>query len=335
MQTAEYDFPLPEEHIASRPAVRRDSSRLLILNRDGSVIHKRFADLPELLDPGDLLIVNDSKVLPARLPVRKAAGEVLEILVSTDLGDGCWSVLSKGGYTGEVSLPGGRTAALTGGHTIRFPRDIDVRALLRDSGFMPLPPYIRRSPDIEDRERYQTVYAREEGSIAAPTAGLHFTNELLAAIASRSIAVRSITLHVGTGTFKPVRSNMLHEHRMDTEAFSFNSALLDDILRTREAGGRVIAVGTTTTRTLEGYASGRCRAFSENGTIRGITDIFIHEGHRFRMISGLLTNFHLPRSTPLMLTAALAGREKLLSAYQTAIAHGYRFFSYGDAMLVL
>ncbi len=334
MKAADYDFFLPDGFIAEYPEEKRDAARLMVLGRDVSPAHRRFSDLPDYLQPGDLIILNDSKVLPSRLQVRAASGSILEILLVKETDAGLWDILCRGNYTGPVLLPDESSAEMEDGRLIRFSDGRRVSELLWKHGSMPLPPYIRRPADANDRVRYQTVYAREEGSIAAPTAGLHFTNDLFARIAVRSVRVRFITLHVGTGTFRPVRTEEIEDHRMDEELFSFDADLLDEIAETKRTGGRVITVGTTTTRTIEGYLSGRCRIFSQAGTIRGATDIFIHEGHTFRGPDMLITNFHLPRSTPLMLAAAFAGRRELLDAYAEAIRAGYRFFSYGDAMLV-
>ncbi len=335
MRTADYDFPLPEEAIAYRPVNRRDSSRLMVLHRDSGIEHRKFHDLPSFLHSGDLLLINNSKVFPARLTGRKPDGESFDILLVSEISEGLWNVMTRGRYTGSVTLAGGTTALISGGKTASFHKKIDVRRLLWESGAMPLPPYIKRPADETDRERYQTVYARVEGSIAAPTAGLHFTRDLLDTIASKGVLVRSVTLHVGIGTFRPVKVPDIKDHRMDEEFFEMDSSLISEIEHTKKSGNRVIAVGTTTTRTIEGYLSNTCTVFSSNGSLRGSTDIFIYEGYSFRAVDALITNFHLPGSTPLMLASALAGREKLLNAYHAALSEGYRFFSYGDAMLVL
>ncbi len=335
MKTADYDFPLPEASIASVPADKRDSSRLLVLHRDGKMEHALFRDLPSFLNSGDLLLLNNSKVFPARLYGYRPNGEKLEILLVSEIAEGLWNIMTRGRYTGTVSIGEGITAFLSGGKTASFPKTIDVRKLLWENGHMPLPPYIRRPDNEADRERYQTVYAEAEGSIAAPTAGLHFTRELLAAVSLKGVRVRFVTLHVGIGTFRPVKVPDLETHRMDEEFFEMDASLLSEIEDAKRSGKRVIAVGTTSTRTIEGYLSNTCTVSSSNGTIRGSTDIFIYEGYSFRAIDALITNFHLPGSTPLMLTAALAGRENLLNAYRFALSDGYRFFSYGDAMLVL
>ena len=335
IKTADYDFPLPEQAVAYKPADKRDDSRLLVLHRDGVIQHKRFHDLPLFLNKGDLLLLNNSKVFPARLTGLKPDGEQYEILFISEISEGVWKIMTRGRYTGSVTIAGGLVVSVSGGKTASFPATIDVRKLLWESGSMPLPPYIRRPADDIDRERYQTVYAEVEGSVAAPTAGLHFTDELLGTIASGGVLVRSLTLHVGIGTFRPVKAPLLEDHKMDEEFFEMETSLISEIEQTRNAGHRVIAVGTTATRTIEGYLSNQATVFSSNGALKGSTDIFIYEGYSFRAIDALITNFHLPNSTPLMLAAALTGRENLLNAYRTALADGYRFFSYGDAMLVL
>jgi S-adenosylmethionine:tRNA ribosyltransferase-isomerase len=335
MKTADYDFPLPEQAIAYNPAGKRDNSRLLVLHRNGVIEHKRFYDLPLFLNRGDLLLINNSKVFPARLTGHKPDGEQFEILFVSEISGGLWKIMTRGRYTGSVTIAGSVVVSIAGGKTASFPETVDVRKLLWESGSMPLPPYIRRPADDTDRERYQTVYAEVEGSVAAPTAGLHFTGVLLGTLASKGVLVRSLTLHVGIGTFRPVKVPVIEDHRMDEEFFEMDASLISEIEQTKNSGHRVIAVGTTSTRTLEGYLGNRATVFSSNGTIKGSTDIFIYEGHSFRAIDALITNFHLPNSTPLMLAAALAGRGNLMNAYRVALADGYRFFSYGDAMLVL
>ncbi|MEW6107645.1 MAG: tRNA preQ1(34) S-adenosylmethionine ribosyltransferase-isomerase QueA [Nitrospirota bacterium] len=335
MKTADYDYLLPQDLIARRPLEKRDSSRLLVLHKDGHIEHRKFCELPLFLNPGDILLINNSKVFPARLTGRKNTGGKLEILLVRETSPGLWDILSRESYTGDLKFPGNLSAYISDGKTACFENRADLKCYIWEEGKMPLPPYIKREPDETDKQRYQTVYAEIEGSIAAPTAGLHFTNELLAAIASKSVLLRSVTLHVGTGTFKPVRTTEVDSHKMDAEFFEMDSGLIKEIQEARESRKKIFTVGTTTTRALEGYLSGRCNTFSANGAVRGTTDIFIYEGYRFRAVDSLITNFHLPRSTPLMLTAALAGRKNLLKAYESAIAMGYRFFSYGDAMLVL
>ncbi len=335
MKTAEYDFLLPQELIAYRPAEKRDNSRLLVLHRDGGVEHKRFRDLPCFLKVGDMLLLNKTKVFPARLSGIKRGGGKLEILLVKETSPGMWDIMAKGKYTGPMLISEGLTAYITGGQTALFKDPKRLRELIWQEGEMPLPPYIRRQPDDCDKERYQTVYAEIEGSIAAPTAGLHFTPELLDAIASASVLIRHVVLHVGTGTFRLVKTDDIEDHIMEKEFFEINPSLLSEIAEVKSRGGRIIAVGTTTTRAVEGYLSGKSEIVSSTGVIRGLTDVFIHGGYRPMAVDSVITNFHLPRSTPLMLTAVFTGRERLLQTYETAISMGYRFFSYGDAMLVL
>ncbi|NJD56914.1 MAG: tRNA preQ1(34) S-adenosylmethionine ribosyltransferase-isomerase QueA [Nitrospirae bacterium] len=335
MRTAEYDFFLPPGLIAERPAEERDISRLLVLHKNGDMEHRRFSDLPSYLAPGDLLILNDTKVFPARISARKPTGGKIDFLLVTRLPDGSWEVLSRERYTGELVIADRFSAQMALGKVVTFRGGTDLQKMIWEHGQMPLPPYIRRTPDEDDKQRYQTVYAEKEGSIAAPTAGLHFTPELLGVIRERSVDIHMVTLHVGTGTFRPVKTETVEDHIMDREYFEIGPSVIAAVEEARKNGRRVLTVGTTTTRTLEGYFSGRSSLLPANGKIRGTTDIFIHEGYRFRAADVLLTNFHLPQSTPLMLTAAFAGRKKLLNAYKEAISAGYRFFSYGDAMLVL
>jgi S-adenosylmethionine:tRNA ribosyltransferase-isomerase len=335
MKTAEYDFLLPQELIAYRPAEKRDNSRLLVLHRDGGVEHKRFRDLPCFLRAGDMLLLNKTKVFPARLSGIKRGGGRLEILLVKETSPGMWDIIAKGKYTGPMLISEGLTAYISGGKIALFKDPKRLRELIWQEGEMPLPPYIRRQPDDCDKERYQTVYAEIEGSIAAPTAGLHFTPELLDAIAAASVLIRHVVLHVGTGTFRLVRTDDIEDHIMEKELFEINPSLLSEIAEVKSRGGRIIAVGTTTTRAVEGYLSGKSEIVSSHGAIRGLTDIFIHGGYRPMAVDSVITNFHLPRSTPLMLTAVFTGRARLLQTYETAISMGYRFFSYGDAMLVL
>ncbi len=336
MKIENFDFDLPEGLIAKTPAQRRDGSRLLVLGREGSIEHRLFSGIKDYLREGDLLVLNDSKVVPVRLSGRKETGGRIEILLVKQNPDGTFVILSRGSYTGRACFGDGTEAEITEGRLARFNRD-DMREFLWREGKMPLPPYIRRAPDHRDREWYQTVYAEKEGSIAAPTAGLHFTEGLLGEIAAAGVAIRRVTLHVGPGTFMPVRKSNIEEHRMEPEEFEVDPDLPEAIKKTRNGGGRVFTVGTTTTRTIEALLSGRYvrTPGSRKETIRGSTDLFIYPGYRFRGVDGLLTNFHLPRSTPLMLACAFAGRENLLRAYGKAVESGYRFFSYGDAMLIL
>ena len=335
MKIADFDYLLPEDLIAKRPLEDRSSSRLLVLHRNGAVEHRTFTDIVSYMDAGDMLIVNNSRVFPARLTGFRENGARLDILLVKEKSAGVWEVLSRGRYTGSLKFAPDFSAELLHGDTAVFQDSGNLAANIWKYGNMPLPPYIKRSPDAQDKETYQTTYAKKEGSIAAPTAGLHFTGKLLGEIASKGVKVRELTLHVGIGTFKPVRSENIEEHAMETEYFQIGQELLSDIRSTKAAGRRVITVGTTTTRALEGFASGLCTVISENGKIKGATDIFIHPGYSFQVCDTLITNFHLPRSTPLMLVSALCGREKMQKAYREAVTARYRFLSYGDAMLIL
>jgi S-adenosylmethionine:tRNA ribosyltransferase-isomerase len=335
MKVADFDFFLLEELIAKRPLKQRDNSKLLVLHRDGMVEHSRFSDLPAYLNPGDMLLINNTKVLPARLMGYKKTGGILEILLIREKKDNVWEVLSKGSYTGKLKISDELYAVLKDGKMASFEHSGDLMDIIRKCGNMPLPPYIRRLPDAFDKERYQTVYAKEEGSIAAPTAGLHFTERLLKEIISKGIVVRELTLHVGVGTFRPIRAEHAEEHFMEPEYFDIERNLIFEIERTKSAGNRIVAVGTTTTRAIEGFISGISKVITQNGRLQGKTDIFIYPGYRFKIVDSLITNFHLPKSTPLMLASALCGWEKLLKSYEEAMRAKYRFFSYGDAMLIL
>jgi S-adenosylmethionine:tRNA ribosyltransferase-isomerase len=335
MKIADFDYLLSEDLIAKRPLEDRSSSRLLVLHRNGTVVHRTFSDIVSYIDKGDMLIVNNTKVFPARLTGLKENGGSLEILLVKEQSPGVWEVLSRGRYTGTLKFSEDFSAEILNGDTARFHDPGNLFGKIWKYGNMPLPPYIKRSPDARDKETYQTTYAKKEGSIAAPTAGLHFTGELLGRIASQGSKIRELTLHVGIGTFTPIRTEDVKDHVMDTESFEIDQKLLSEIRSTKSSGHRVITVGTTTTRALEGFMSGHCEVFSQNGRIKGSTDIFIHPGYSFKACDSLITNFHLPRSTPLMLVSALCGRGKMLKAYHEAVAMRYRFLSYGDAMLIL
>jgi S-adenosylmethionine:tRNA ribosyltransferase-isomerase len=344
MRTEDFDYELPPERIARVPAPRRSDARLLVLDREGGgLADRRIRDLAELLRPGDLLVRNDSRVRPARLRARRKSGGEVEILLVEPLPDGAWAALVRPGRKlrdGEaVTLHGSAEAVLEerleeGMRRVRFPDEVDVEAFAEAHGRMPLPPYIARARgadprDALDRERYQTVYARRTGSCAAPTAGLHFDGPLLARLRARGVGTAEITLHVGPGTFRPVKADRIEDHRLHAESYEVTSETAAAIEGTRARGGRIVAVGTTTVRVLESIAAeGPIRA------TRGSTRLFIHPPYRFRVVDALLTNFHLPRSSLLMLVAALAGREAVLRAYRHAVAAGYRFYSYGDAMLI-
>ena len=336
MRRADFSYPLPRELIAQHPLPERTASRLLALDGgSGALRDLRFADFPSLLRPGDLLVVNDTRVLPARLLGRKASGGACELLLERLLDTRrilAQARASKGLRPGtSISLPGGATAVVIARHgeLHELALDRDALAYFEAHGDMPLPPYIGRAADASDRERYQTVFADEPGAVAAPTAGLHFDQATLQSLDSAGVAIARLTLHVGAGTFQPLRSDDIASHRMHAERFRVPASTVAAIAAARQRGGRVIAVGTTVVRALESAA-----ATDGIAAVEGETDIFIVPGHRFRVVDALLTNFHLPESTLLMLVSAFAGRERVLAAYHHAIASGYRFFSYGDAMFV-
>jgi len=343
-RTSDYAYDLPDELIAQYPAERRDHSRLLVLHRaSGAIEHRQFPDVLDFVGAGDVIVVNESRVFPARLRARRPGGGAAEVLLlrpETDSGDQMWRALVRPG----ARLKPGRTLTvgdalaveildvLPGGERlVRLVSPLPIFEALEQHGEIPLPPYVRRDAGASDRERYQTVYARERGSVAAPTAGLHFTPELLVAAESRGARIARLVLHVGIGTFRPVEVEDPAEHRMHAEWYRVTPAAADAINEARAAGGAVWAVGTTSVRTLE-------TAADEHGIVRpgeGWTDIFIRPPYRFRAVDRLITNFHLPRSTLLMLVSALAGRDATLAAYGEAVAQSYRFFSYGDAMAVI
>ena len=336
---AEYDFPFPDELVASSPAEPRDSARLMVIARvSGAFRHLNFRDLPSCLKPGDCLVVNETKVLACRLLGRKSTGGKAELTLVREIEPGLWSALASGLKAGMILFFLGEVHASIEGLTpegeylCRFDR-ADILNYLADHGHAPLPPYIlkrKKVPDPGDLERYQTVYARESGSIAAPTAGLHFTPRLLGELKSLGVRCAKITLHVGRGTFRPITAEDARGHRMLAEFYRVDEAQAAKISRTLSEGGRVIAVGTTSTRVLETLA----RRPGGFGPGQGRTELYICPGHKFRIVSGLITNFHLPKSTPLLLAAAFLGREKLLASYREAFHRRYRLYSYGDAMLI-
>jgi S-adenosylmethionine:tRNA ribosyltransferase-isomerase len=342
MDLSDFDYDLPEALVAQEPVTPRDASRLLVLPREGPAEHRRFAELEELLAPGDLLVFNDTKVIPARLVGRKESGGKVELLLCEPLEGGLgarWRALgqaSKPIRAGSVVTFDGLTARIEaiegeGFYVVRLDREgAALEAALSRAGRTPLPPYIHREPDPRDRERYQTIWAREPGSAAAPTAGLHFTESLLARLAARGIGRTAVTLHVGPGTFLPVRGESLEGHRMHPERYEVPPAAAREIAACRARGGRVVAVGTTTVRTLESAAEG---GRVSPGT--GRTALFIRPGHRFAAVDAMITNFHLPRSTLLVLVCAFGGTDRVLAAYREAVQRRYRFFSYGDAMLLV
>jgi len=339
MQLSEFDFPFDSSLIAAHPSLPRDHARLLVLKRDDrSLAHRRVDELPDFLQPGDLLVVNNTKVLAARVAGRKRpSGAEVEILFVKDLGDAIWEVLIKGTFRpGQILEMGAEAVAVVVERgptrtTVRVESPIPLSEWLRQYGQMPLPPYMKRAPTDQDREWYQTLFAQHEGAIAAPTAGLHFTPELLARLQQRGIGLTAVTLHVGVGTFKPVTVDQIEDHRMGAEWLEVGTEAVGAIEQARVTGRRIVAVGTTVVRALETAArtDGRIRPY------RGETDMFITPGFPFKVVDTLLTNFHLPRTTLLMLVSALAGTEFLRQAYAEAIRERYRFYSYGDTMLVL
>ena len=340
MKTHDFYYDLPPKLIAQTPLERRDASRLLTLNREtGEIAHRHFYDIAELLQPGDCLVLNDSRVLPARLlGHRVPTGGAVEVLLLKDEGGGVWECLTKPGrktHTGtELSFGDGELTATVvgerddGNKLVQFHYEGIFLEVLERLGKMPLPPYIKE--ELQDQERYQTVYSRVNGSAAAPTAGLHFTPELLQTLRDKGVRLAYVTLHVGLGTFRPVKAEEITEHHMHSEFCMISQETADLLNRTRENGGRIVCVGTTSCRTIESLAD-------ENGhfTARSAwTDIFIYPGYRFKAMDALITNFHLPESTLVMLVSAFAGREKILNAYKIAVQERYRFFSFGDAMYI-
>ena len=340
MKTHDFYFDLPQELIAQTPLERRDGSRLLTLDKEtGEWTHRHFYDLPQLLRPGDCLIMNDSRVLPARLlGHRLPGGGACEVLLLIDRGDKTWECLVRPGKKlrpgarisfGDGELTAEVTAEVEGGNRlVRFEYEGIFLEVLERLGKMPLPPYIKE--ELQDQERYQTVYSRVNGSAAAPTAGLHFTRELMDTLTAMGVNIGYVTLHVGLGTFRPVKEENITDHDMHSEYCIIPQETADLINETKKRGGRVICVGTTSCRTLESWAN-------EDGTMEakaGWTNIFIYPGYRFKVLDGLITNFHLPESTLIMLVSALAGREHILAAYEEAVRQRYRFFSFGDAMFI-
>lgn len=339
MKKSDFDFELPPELIAQSPLPERSASRLLWLDpKAGSRQDRMFRQLPQFVRPGDLLVFNDTRVLPARLYGRKDTGGAVEILIERVTGAHeatvQLGVSKKPREGGTIELADGSHATVLGRDgaffKLRFESPEPLEKLLLKLGEMPLPPYIERHADASDMERYQTVFAREPGAVAAPTAGLHFDEAMLASLRGQGVDFGYVTLHVGAGTFQPVRADDIKDHHMHREWLNVGASLVEQIRRTRAAGGRVIAVGTTVVRALESAThDGELHPFA------GETQIFIFPGYRITSVDGLLTNFHLPQSTLLMLVSALAGREFVLESYRHAVERGYRFFSYGDAMLIL
>lgn len=350
MKLSEFDYELPKDLIAQHPAETRDESRLIVLDRSGGDIREtRFANFPRFLQEGDLLVVNETRVIPARLFGRKRSGGSIELLLVRRVANRQWIALlrpSKRVRGGEIVFVGeGEHEVLVGEQLgggewqVSLPPDIDEKAFIEGHGHVPLPPYIRRADGSDDRERYQTVFARRDGSVAAPTAGLHFTREVLLDIQRRGVTVIPVTLHVGPGTFRPLARDTVEENALEPEHLLVRRDYWDMIAGARRAGRRVVAVGTTTTRTLEALALGRIDEREEHEIdgetyVSGTTDLFIYPGFSFTVVESLLTNLHLPRSSLLLLVSAFAGRETILRAYRWAIGRKFRFYSYGDAMFI-
>ena len=339
MKTHDFYYDLPQELIAQTPLQQRDSSRLLVLNKaDGSVEHRHFHDITDYLRPGDCLVLNDSRVLPARLLGKRATGGAVEVLLLKDTGNDVWECLTKPGRKtpvgAELSFGEGLLTATVAGakedgnKLVQFHYRGIFLELLEQLGKMPLPPYIKE--ELKDQERYQTVYSKVNGSAAAPTAGLHFTPELLDAIRAKGVNLAWVTLHVGLGTFRPVKAEEITDHHMHAEFCMLSAETAGLLNQTRKNGGRIVCVGTTSCRTIESFA-GEDGSFTERS---GWTDIFIYPGYRFKAMDALITNFHLPESTLIMLVSAFAGRETVLNAYRIAVEERYRFFSFGDAMFI-
>ena len=340
MKTHDFYYDLPEELIAQTPLEKRDTSRLMVLDRQtGEVSHKHFYDILDYLQPGDCLVMNDSRVLPARLLGHRPTGGAVEVLLLRDLGNKRWECLCKPGRKmqvgNEVLFGNGELSATVvevkedGNRVVEFHYEGIFLEVLERLGKMPLPPYIKA--ELQDQERYQTVYSREVGSAAAPTAGLHWTKDLLDKARAMGVKTAFVTLHVGLGTFRPVKAENILEHHMHSELCMMSAETAQILNETKQSGGRVICVGTTSCRTLESLAK-------EDGTFEASskwTEIFIYPGYTFKAMDGLITNFHLPESTLVMLVSAFAGRDHVLSAYEQAVAERYRFFSFGDAMFIL
>ena len=339
VRTQDFYYDLPEELIAQTPLQQRDTSRLLALNKvTGEVEHRHFYDILDYLQPGDCLVMNNSRVLPARLLGHRPTGGAVEVLLLRDLGNKKWECLCKPGRKmqvgHEVLFGNGELSAVVtevredGNRVVEFRYEGIFLEVLERLGKMPLPPYIKA--ELADQERYQTVYSKETGSAAAPTAGLHFTNELLEKIRGKGVRTAFVTLHVGLGTFRPVKAENIHEHHMHSELCMISQETAEILNETKKQGGRIVCVGTTSCRTLESLAK-------EDGTFEASskwTEIFIYPGYTFKAMDALITNFHLPESTLVMLVSAFAGRENVLSAYETAVRERYRFFSFGDAMYI-
>ena len=340
MKTDDFDYYLPEELIAQTPLKKRDSSRMLVLDKqNGNIFHKTFSDIIDYLNPGDTLVLNDTKVIPARIiGVKEETGAVIELLLLKNIDDNNWECLTRPAKRVKVgtviSFGDGMlkaTCSSVGEEGIRvFSLSYDgiLYEILDKLGTMPLPPYIHEK--LEDKSRYQTVYAKNIGSAAAPTAGLHFTKELLNDIKNKNVNIAYLTLHVGLGTFRPVNVEDVTKHKMHTEYYSISKETCDIINKTKESGNKIVVVGTTSVRVLETVMN----RFGELKECSGVTDIFIYPGYKFKIVDNLITNFHLPKSTLVMLVSALAGRDNIMKAYHEAVLNKYRFFSFGDAMFI-
>lgn len=340
MRTDDFDYYLPEELIAQTPLKKRDSSRMLVLDKqNGNIFHKTFSDIIDYLNPGDTLVLNDTKVIPARIiGVKEETGAVIELLLLKNIDDNNWECLTRPAKRVKVgtviSFGNGMlkaTCSSVGEEGIRvFSLSYDgiLYEILDKLGTMPLPPYIHEK--LEDQSRYQTVYAKNIGSAAAPTAGLHFTKELLNDIKNKNVNIAYLTLHVGLGTFRPVNVEDVTKHKMHTEYYSISKETCDIINKTKESGNKIVVVGTTSVRVLETVMN----RFGELKECSGVTDIFIYPGYKFKIVDNLITNFHLPKSTLVMLVSALAGKDNIMKAYHEAVLNKYRFFSFGDAMFI-
>ncbi len=346
MNISDFNYPIPEGQIAQHPLKKRDTSRLFVLHKKtGEFEHRNFREITDYFRPGDLLVLNDTKVVPVRLPGHKPSGGKAEITLIKELSKNRWEALVKGLHEGKILLEHGISADVSRingkSATVMFKinsesklrEDGDIKDLLNEIGVMPLPIYIKRDAVKSDLEQYQTIYCKNEGAIAAPTAGLHFTDSLLIKLRKQGVLINTVTLHVGYGTFKPVAVTDIKYHKMDTESYEIPEATAEAINSARSEGRRVIAVGTTVTRTLEASANSTDTGMIKPGS--GEASIFIYPGYKFKVIDILLTNFHLPKSTPMMLASAFTGLDTLKKAYAESEKKGYRFFSYGDAMLII
>ena len=340
MKTDDFDYYLPEELIAQTPLKKRDSSRMLVLDKqNGNIFHKTFSDIIDYLNPGDTLVLNDTKVIPARIiGVKEETGAVIELLLLKNIDDNNWECLTRPAKRVKVgtviSFGDGMLKATCGSvgeegiRVFSLSYDGILYEILDKLGTMPLPPYIHEK--LEDQSRYQTVYAKNIGSAAAPTAGLHFTKELLNDIKNKNVNIAYLTLHVGLGTFRPVNVEDVTKHKMHTEYYSISKETCDIINKTKESGNKIVVVGTTSVRVLETVMN----RFGELKECSGVTDIFIYPGYKFKIVDNLITNFHLPKSTLVMLVSALAGKDNIMKAYHEAVLNKYRFFSFGDAMFI-